>query len=119
SSQMQLASGQGSLGYIAVDATSVYYARSDDGSVNKLPLAGGATPMAIATNQSMPFGIAVDGQHGYFTNRSSRTVIRDGLDGGNGETIATNQSMPYEIAVDATSVYWTNESGTVMRLSPK
>jgi hypothetical protein len=119
SAQMQLASGQGTLGYIAVDATSVFYARSDDGTVDKVPLAGGAAPMAIATNQSMPFGIALDGQHVYFTNRGSGTVARVGLDGGNVDTLATNQSMPYDIAVDATSVYWTNEGGTVMRLSPK
>jgi sugar lactone lactonase YvrE len=100
-----------------MDATSVYWTNSNEGSgtVMKVPT-GGGTPTTLASGQSYPNGIAVDATSVYWTNFGG-TVMKVPTGGGTPTTLASGQGEPYSIAVDATFVYWTNYgSGTVMQL---
>jgi sugar lactone lactonase YvrE len=115
-----------------VDSTSVYWTASNDGTVMEVPI-GGGTPVALASLQSYPTGIAVDGTSVYWTNYAGAgscargSVMKVGLAGGAPITLAADQLFPDGIAVDATSVYWTNGvsrdlsvfNGSVMKLTPK
>ena len=64
-----LASGQGSIRGLAVDATHVYWtnARTAEGLVMKVALDGG-TPVMIASQQATPNSVAVDATSVYWTN---------------------------------------------------
>jgi hypothetical protein len=58
---------------IAIDATYIYFGMGQE--VLRMPLAGG-TPETIAANQGLPFMIAVNATHVYWTSRASRSVAR-------------------------------------------
>jgi hypothetical protein len=72
-----LASGQFSPDSIAVDATHVYRTNNDEGTVMKVPLAGG-TPVTLAVEPSCSgvSAIAVDATSVYWTNSGDGTVMK-------------------------------------------
>ena len=72
----------------------------------------------LASGQSGPAFLVVDGQNAYWTDYGGGTVMKVGLNGGTVVVLASGQSEPQGIAVDATSVYWTNfGGGSVARTS--
>jgi hypothetical protein len=94
----------------AADSTHVYWANGY--AVDERRFADGNVT-ALATGQSDPFAIAVDGTHLYSADGKDGTVNEVPLGGGPVTTLATSQ-YPYAIAVDGTNVYWVDRrDGTV------
>jgi hypothetical protein len=63
-------------GFIAVDATYVYWANELTGEVVRVDKMGAAHPTTLAANQNQPTGIAVDDVAVYWTNSLDGTVGR-------------------------------------------
>ena len=110
---------------IAVDDNNVYWTNYDDqyapgggsgtsGTVMKMPLTGGGTPVTLANGLSGPTAIALDATNVYFANSVGGTVKSVAIAStgpGTATTLATAQT-PYAIAVSNGVVYWTNYGGT-------
>jgi sugar lactone lactonase YvrE len=123
-----LASGQSAVS-LAADGTNVYWTNagsaSFDGTVVKYSLAKKA-PTTLASDQSLPYGIALDGENIYWVTEAGEVMkcplqgCPAGPDGGTSPVVlASGQNGPLGIAVDKTSLYWTNfaEPGIVMKLT--
>jgi hypothetical protein len=87
---------------------------SDHSDAGVLGQADGV-PVAIATNQNAPNGLAVDANNVYWTT-SDGNVVKAPIAGGGPTVLASGQMFPWGIAVDATTVYWVNaaSAGQVM-----
>jgi hypothetical protein len=109
-----LATAQGVIGAIAVDATYIYWTSQSLGSVVKLGLAGGA-PTSLATMQERPTGLAIDATHAYYTTYDEGAVKSVPIAGGPATTLASGQDHPTQLVVDATNVYYASysESGAI------
>jgi hypothetical protein len=115
-----LACGQQPPNPLAVDATHVYWANGKrgscfaggpykkDGSIMKVPIAGGA-PIAIAIAQDQPpTALALHGTNVYWVNSDclgNGTVNMASVDGGEARILASGPTLDL-LAVDATGVYW-------------
>ena len=75
SAGVTIASTQAGPHGIAIDATSVYWANKDDGTIHKAPLAGGADTV-IASGQLAPANVAVSATHVYWTDPKADLVVR-------------------------------------------
>jgi hypothetical protein len=93
--------------FIATDGVNIYVPAADLGTIESVPVAGGA-PVILATKQSDPMGIAVAGGIVYWANENGGTIMKVPVTGGTPVTVASGQGAPFEVAVDATNVYWTN-----------
>jgi hypothetical protein len=82
--------------------------------------AGGACqPVTLASQQGLPWDIALDATHVYWTNPQGGSVMKIPKTGGQAVPIAMGQNSPYHLVLDATDVYWTEGSfGTVFK-APK
>jgi hypothetical protein len=82
------------------------------------PCSGGVCqPMALATAQDQPWGIALGSSNCYWTNRDNGTVMTVAAAGtGTPSPVASSQSSPTSIATDTMNVYWvdTTNGGSVL-----
>lgn len=72
--EMLAMDAQGPQG-IAIDATRVYWANKNDGTIKAVPLAGGM-PTVIACGQEKPQNVVVDATHVYWTNFAGDSVMK-------------------------------------------
>ena len=75
---------------------------------------GRCQPVVVASDQDHPFGIGVDGDHVYWSNRGSRQIMRAPRKGGDAQQIAASTSgavefVPGHLVVQPAVVAWTNE----------
>lgn len=93
-------------------AQAVYWASFEGGTIwrAKITGAGFEAAEALFEGQALPSGLAVDGEHVYWTNRGDGAVMRAPKDvGASPEVLASGQLRPGSIAVTAEAVYWLNE----------
>ena len=88
-------------------------------AVGRSNLDGTDVTQSFVAPAGVPHGVAVDGQHVYWTNFFTKTIGRANLDGtGIDQTFissATAGGYPQGVAVDGQHIYWTNDSGTIGR----
>ncbi|MEO5727437.1 MAG: hypothetical protein ABI134_10590 [Byssovorax sp.] len=70
-----IASNQAGPQGLAIDATSVYWANKEDGTIHKAPLAGGAD-VVLASGQLTPANVVVSDTHVYWTDPKADLVVR-------------------------------------------
>jgi uncharacterized protein (TIGR03437 family) len=97
---------------LVVDASSVYWLE-DDGSVKKVPVAGGAVT-ALATGLLSPRDLAQDSTSLYFTDVQAGKVQRVAKSGGAVTTLASSLTSPYAIAVDSSNVYFIENGNSTL-----
>ncbi|MCL2448763.1 MAG: hypothetical protein FWD17_07450, partial [Polyangiaceae bacterium] len=75
-------------------------------------------PVALASSQDGPLGIAVDSSDVYWTDQSGGSVMRVSIGGGMAVTLMGGQASPAGIAVDSAYAYYALEvpHGSVMRI---
>jgi hypothetical protein len=126
----QLASGQDEPEGIATDGINVYWtSRTNTGSVNKVPVAGG-TATVLADNQGGPWAIVVDQPAAdagasqafvYWTNYNDNNIQKVPTTNTGPSApyvLASQQNNPVAIAVDAKAVYWANQGdGTLWKVA--
>jgi hypothetical protein len=123
-----LASGQGTVAQIVVDATQVYFTDARQNALGRIlswpkdfSLDASAPSATLLDGLSLPTAIAVDGATVYFTEEGTTDVsgqtaagagrvARCAAGGCNDKAtaVAGYVNHPLGIAVDATSVYWTD-----------
>jgi len=105
-----LATAQTNARRIAVDGTSLYWTTNTaTGTVMQMPKAGG-TPVALASNQNLPYDIEVDDTFVYWTNQGDGAISKVPKTGGNVQVLTTGRSGPLMLSVDATHAYYTTSS---------
>jgi hypothetical protein len=77
----------------------------------KVPIAGGA-PTVLASGQSSPTGIAVDGTDVYWTTAAVGNGVMKVAKGG-GVPMVVAAEPGSTVVVDATSVYWSGPAGVM------
>jgi hypothetical protein len=80
---------------------------------------GQCRPIALASDESGPGGLAVDDAGVYWIDNFSGEVRFISLDGGGLGTLATGQAGPVGIAVTPTHVYWTNNTDSTVQQCSK
>jgi hypothetical protein len=102
---------------LRVDDANVFYATAVEttGMVISVPKNGGA-PKTIAANQDGARGIALFGDHIFWTNQPGGTVMQANKDGSGAITLAENQGSPEGVTSDGTWVYWANTVGNVSKV---
>jgi hypothetical protein len=119
-----LASNQRYPVALAVDTTNAYWASTGQdinvttgtmmsGSIDKVPLGGGASTTLAGALQS-PLTVAADSAFVYWADYYAGLVLRVPIAGGASTTLASGGS-PEAVAVNATSVFWVDRS-TVQRM---
>jgi hypothetical protein len=91
----------------------------DTGGLAFTSLAGGDTLHYVAVDgtDGLPNQVALYDGTLYWTDLSTHTVYRAGIDGGGAQGIAGG-SEPEGIATDGVNVYWTNRAGGTVNRVP-
>jgi Stigma-specific protein, Stig1 len=102
---------------VALDDTYAYFTTDempDNGSLWRVPLAGGATETLLSSIKANV--IALDADQVYFTSYGPGRVLKVPKIGGIPTVLADNQPGPWHVVVSAGYAYWTNHYGdTIMR----
>src|ERR671911_356892 len=95
-----------SLALPATAGAFVYWANNGGGTIGRANLDGSGVDQSFITGAGEPVGVAVDGEHVYWT---AGTIGRANLDGsGVDQSFITGASFPVGVTVDAQHVYWDN-----------
>jgi hypothetical protein len=117
-----LATQEVGAGSIAVDANNVYWTTEGttygNGAIMKLPLAAGATKVALVTGEPSPEHVAVDANNVYWSNYppNPSIIMKAPITGGDANKVvlasgdATTSAV--EFTLDATNLYWAGWSGS-------
>jgi hypothetical protein len=120
-----VASGLHSPDSLSVDSTNAYWSEygttsssngtqsyNNDGAIVQAPLVGGGTVTTIASMQTYPGGVTVNGSTVYWTVQGDMTangaVLSVPVGGGTVSTIEMSQASPLTLTTDGTNVYWGN-----------
>jgi hypothetical protein len=109
---------------LALDQANLYWVDYDEGTIMKLPLAGGP-PVTLATGQSHPEYIAVDATRVYWSTGGTNInpiggIVEVPIAGGAPVVIASDTNALHDsVASDGSHVFWTSyQGGTVTRTAP-
>ena len=136
-SASQLAWAQKRPVALALSETHVYWLNQgsiekgyEDGAIMRVARTGtsvetGDEPEVIAASKGLPYALAVDDEHVYWTTLLDGTVRRATIKpGGSATILALGQNNPVGIAIDQEMVYWANagtsaaeyKDGAIMRV---
>lgn len=111
-----LASGQARPYSVTMDATHVYWANEENGTLARVLRAGGPIEVLVR-GQSWPAGTALDETHLYWVDRSAGLLLRAPKSGGEPQLLAKVSVGSYSTALSGTHLYWTStEDGRIMRV---
>lgn len=111
-SSVEVVAPSAGVGHLALDATHVYWTSESDGSVRRVPLAGG-TPEVLASGQLDPQHLTLDGDQVYFANfaddgfinNDKGSVMSVKKNGTGLQVVDSKLNHPAAVAADGT-VYW-------------
>jgi hypothetical protein len=115
-----IATSQGEVSGIALDATYVYFASFTEGFVARVPKAGGTVQKIATTGVTNTRHVAVNATHVYWSSGEfPGAIARCPIAGcaGNPEVLAT-PSRPLGIALDSAFVYWADRNSSELRRKP-
>jgi hypothetical protein len=108
---------------LAVDGSQAYATTELGTTIVSVPLSGG-TLRTLATNQTGPTALLLDGGFLYWVLQgnafeASGALARMPVSGGTPQILAEGQADPFALTMDSTAIYWVNHSdpGQVMRLA--
>jgi len=111
-----LASGQARPYSATMDATHVYWANEENGTLVRVPREGGDVEVLVR-GQSLPSGTALDETHLYWVDRTAGAILRIPKRGGEPQIMTKVSVGSNSTALTGTHLYWTSsEDGRVMRV---
>lgn len=112
-----LASGQARPYSMAMDATHLYWANEENGTITRVLRAGGDVEVLVR-GQSWPAGTMLDETHLYWLDRTAEHIMRIPKGGGEPQIVTTTSVGSSSTALTGTHVYWTSrEDSRVMRVA--
>lgn len=105
---------------VAVDSTHIYFNDGSKGTVNRMPKSSISVPQVLASGQTNPSRMWLDGATLYWVNQhtSAGAVLSIPVTGGPSKTLASAQPAPFSVTVDTSAIYWANHgNGTLMKLA--
>jgi hypothetical protein len=104
-------------GSIALDAESIYFADKEERTVSRLSKTAPSIPERIASGQAAPDGVAIDGDHLFWTCYAGDTVVGSLKQPDSYTVLAIMQDSPNGITAGGNfayySTYWGNTIGRV------
>ncbi len=122
----EVAGGYGGWGRIAVRDGLVFWALADSEGIWLANADGSSSEPTMIAEAEVPYGVAVDDTHVYWSERGSDTaatgrILRlaraDIATSVEPDELETAEDRPTEIALDDTHVYWLTDGGGVSRIA--